>query len=422
MNAPAAQLDWRHKGLPAAAEGRSSIGLPGLGIDILRGDCLYPVAILKDSAIAHNSTWMQRFVAQTGALLCPHGKTTMSPELFAHQLADGAWGMTAATASHVRTYRQFGIPRIFLANQLIGRGNIGFVLDELARDPAFEFYALVDSVEGVALLAEAAGARGLARPINLLVEIGAKGGRTGVRDHAAGLAVARAVRGAAPLLALRGVEAFEGIFQATGEDTAPVNAMLDRLLALARDCAGENLFAEGDVLLSAGGSGFFDLCAARLAGSPLSGAKVILRSGCYLSHDSGVYDRLFAQITARRPDLRPAGLRPALEVWSVIQSVPEPGRAIAALGKRDIGHDLEMPRPLWWFREGTHEAPQPMPPGYGVPALYDQHAYVDGPDLLRVGDLIGFGVSHPCTTFDKWRMLFTVDDSYRVTGAVTTWF
>lgn len=419
---PPVILDWRHKGLPARAEGRTPAELAELDIDVLRGDCLYPVAVLKESALAHNGAWMQRFVALTGALLCPHGKTTMSPELFARQLADGAWGITAATVSHVRAYRQFGIDRIFLANQLVGRGNIDWVLAELARDPSFEFYALVDSVAGVALLAEAARASDTGRPLNLLVEIGAAGGRTGVRDHATGIEVARAVAAAAPWLALRGVEAFEGIFQSGDADPAPVAAMLDRLVALARDCAANDLFAAGEVILSAGGSGFFDLCADRLAAAGLAAARVILRSGCYIAHDSGLYDRLYARIAARRPDLPPGGLRPALEVWSVVQSTPEPGRAIAALGKRDIGNDIEMPRPLWWFRDGLHDAPQPLPPGFTVPVLYDQHAFVDGPDLLRVGDRIAFGVSHPCTTFDKWRLLLTVDDSYRVTGAVTTWF
>ena len=422
MIPPATLLDWRHKGLPARAEGLAPADLAVLGIDVLRGDCLYPVAILKETALAHNADWMRRFAEQTGALLCPHGKTTMSPELFARQLAEGAWGLTAATASHVRTYRHFGVSRIILANQLVGRGNIAYVLHELARDPAFDFYALVDSIEGVAMLAEAARRAAIGRQLNLLVEVGATGGRTGVRDHATGLAVARAVRAAAPHLALCGVEAFEGIFQSGDADPAPVDAMLDRLLALASACAHERLFAPGPVLLSAGGSGFFDLCADRLAGAGLPGARVILRSGCYLSHDSGMYERLFAALRVRQ-DLRlEEGLRPALEVCAVIQSTPEPGRAIAALGKRDIGHDVEMPRLLWWFREGVHDAPQPLPAGFSVPVLYDQHAFVDGPALLRVGDLIGLGVSHPCTTFDKWRMLFTVDEAYRVTGAVTTCF
>ena len=56
--------------------------------------------------------------------------------------------------------------------------------------------------------------------------------------------------------------------------------------------------------------------------------------------------------------------------------------------------------------------------------MNDQHTYLRVPAEadVRVGDLIGSGISHPCTTFDKWRALFTVDDSYRVTGAILTFF
>ena len=58
--------------------------------------------------------------------------------------------------------------------------------------------------------------------------------------------------------------------------------------------------------------------------------------------------------------------------------------------------------------------------------MNDQHAYLrwgaDEADPAQVGDLIGCGISHPCTTFDKWRVLFTVDDAYRVTGAIRTFF
>jgi D-serine dehydratase len=32
------------------------------------------------------------------------------------------------------------------------------------------------------------------------------------------------------------------------------------------------------------------------------------------------------------------------------------------------------------------------------------------------------GISHPCTTFDKWKYLFTISDDYTVTGAIKTFF
>jgi len=417
MTPPAITLGPEHKGVPSRLHGQPTAALAGL--DLLRGDWLYPAAILRESALAHNGAWMRAFAAQSGALLCPHGKTTMSPELFARQAADGVWGMTAATVHHVRLYHGWGVRRILLANQPVGAGNIGELLDLLAGDPALDLYVLADSEAGVAMLAEAVAARGLDRPLQLLVEVGAPGGRTGVRSHDAGLAVARAIH-AAPGLALLGVEAFEGIYQNAPQDVLPVDSMLDRLIALAVEALP--LFATDAPILSAGGSAFFDLCAERLAVAGLGGARVVLRSGCYIAHDNGVYARADAAMRARGAVLPTGGLRAALEVIAPVQSAPEPGRVIVALGKRDVGNDVDPPRALWWFRAGEHDAPQPLIGDYKVTALYDQHAYLDGPAGLAVGDLIGFGVSHPCTTFDRWRLLVTVDDDYRATGAVTTWF
>ena len=68
--------------------------------------------------------------------------------------------------------------------------------------------------------------------------------------------------------------------------------------------------------------------------------------------------------------------------------------------------------------------PQPAPASWKITGMNDQHAYLAfaAGDAPQVGDLIGCGISHPCTTFDKWRVLFTVDDDYRVTGAIRTFF
>jgi len=41
---------------------------------------------------------------------------------------------------------------------------------------------------------------------------------------------------------------------------------------------------------------------------------------------------------------------------------------------------------------------------------------------LQVGDLVSFGVSHPCLTFDKWQHLYVVDDNYNVISAIRTFF
>jgi len=120
------------------------------------------------------------------------------------------------------------------------------------------------------------------------------------------------------------------------------------------------------------------------------------------------------------------GLRPALEVWSRAQSCPEPGLAILTMGKRDASFDLEMPIVRKRYRPGIDTAPQPAPATWKIANMNDQHAYLrfaaDDDAAPQVGDLVGCGISHPCTTFDKWRALFTVDDDYRVTGAIRTFF
>src|SRR3984885_14647163 len=143
-------LDHRIKGMPG--------GIPPFWLDrigerrsnVLREDLPLPLAVLKERALTHNSAWMRRFLGQSGAMIAPHGKTTMSPQLFARQLADGAWAMTVATVHQLQVARDFGISRIVLANQLVGRQAVRYVLDELKRNRDFDFYCLVDSPANVA--------------------------------------------------------------------------------------------------------------------------------------------------------------------------------------------------------------------------------------------------------------------------------
>lgn len=376
---------------------------------------MMPVAVLRESALRHNVAAMQAFADAIGAHLCPHGKTSMSPELFAMQREAGAWGMTAATAHHVRVYRRCGIDRIFLANQLVAPADIDWVLAELAGDPGFDFYCLADSIRAVDLLEEAAAGHGLARPLQLLVEIGVAAGRAGARDLGAALEVARRIASAKPHLVLRGVETFEGVRQTRADARSEADGLLGLALAAAEAIASEGLVG-GGLLLSMGGSAFLDLCAARVP-REIGGRTVetIIRPGCYLTHDHGLYERLV------RPALTgPPKLQPAMEVWGAVQSLPESGLAIVGVGKRDVSHDAGLPRPIRIHRPGGRDRPLE---GLETLALWDQHASVACPrDALAVGDLVGFGISHPCATFDRWRALFTADEADRITGAVTTIF
>lgn len=422
-------LDDSLKGVPPGTPTIRLTDVARLGWNVLRGDLPVPAAILKQSALEHNGRWMRRFVEMANLRFAPHGKTTMSPQLFARQLDDGAWAITLATVSQVRVARRFGVARILLANQLVDPCAIRYVLGELRQDLEFDFYCLVDSVRGATMLGDVARDACAGRPLQVLVEVGVAGGRTGCRTADEALRVSRAVRAEWPHVALRGVEGFEGIIAGKDADDteARVRDFLDTIGDAARRIAAEDLFTPGPILLTAGGSAFFDLVADILVGAKLGRESVtVIRSGCYLTQDAIQYQRAFDRILARSGVARRVGegLRNALELCARVQSRPEPTRAILTFGKRDASYDSELPRPLWWYRRETHRTPQPLDPAHTVVALNDQHAYLNLPERspLEVGDLIGLGVSHPCTTFDKWQVLAVVDDAYDVVGAVRTFF
>ena len=268
----------------------------------------------------------------------------------------------------------------------------------------------------------------MSRKLTALVELGLAGGRTGARTFDEAIAIARAVS-ASKIVALSGLECYEGL-QITGDsgrDEIVVDGLMQRVHDVALACDREGLFAGPSIILSAGGSAAFDIVARDLPMKLSKPVLTILRSGCYVTHDSGFYNRMLEGVKARSGSVwqtRP-GLQPALEVWSRVQSCPEPGLAILTMGKRDASFDLEMPIASKRYRPGT-EAPRPVPASWKIANMNDQHAYLrfptDGDGAPQVGDLVGCGISHPCTTFDKWRALFTVDDDYRVTGAIRTFF
>lgn len=424
-------LDASFKGFPPE-RAPFRVGDAGAqGLRLLRGDLPLPVAVLRESALRHNAEWFGRFIAETGASLSPHGKTTLSPQLFAEQLRDGAWGITVANVHQALLAVRAGAPRVLMANQLATVGDARRWAALAVSHPGVRFLTLVDSVVQLGLLrCGAAGAGGA--PLETLVELGIAGGRTGCRSVDEAIALARAVR-AAPEVRLVGVEAFEGL-NVSGDaagDTRLVDGWMQDLVAIAQACEREALFECDEVLLSAGGSAAYDLVAHALHAEALRGAsgrplRVVLRSGCYLSHDDGMYRRHAAAIAARglTRSAREGMPRGALEVWAAVQSRPEPDRAIVTLGRRDVGTDADLPVPLHWFRPGPDGFFAPAPAHWGVFGHNDQHGYlrVDPADSLAVGDWLGFGVSHPCTTFDKWRLVWGVDDDYTVVRAIRTYF
>jgi len=412
-----------NKGLGAFQEPLATAAVKDLHWNLLREEVSLPTAVLYEERLQHNLEWMQQFVTEYGAKLAPHGKTTMAPKLFARQLAGGAWGITLATAHQTRVAYQHGVRRVIMANQLVGKQNMAVISDLLA-DPSFEFCCLVDSAEGVDLL----GAFFKARKQNLhvLLELGPEGGRTGVRNAAQQAAVLEAIARWKGHIVLAGVELYEGVLK----EEADIRQFLQRAVSCVTDLAQAGQFtvraAHHPVILTGAGSAWYDVVAEEFSkadiGMPLD---VILRPGCYLTHDVGIYRAAQAQIQTRNPVARKmrTSLLPALQLWAYVQSLPEPGKAIVAFGKRDAAFDAGLPLPAVHYRPGN-DAPIAAPAHWELTGMMDQHAYMqiaDGDDI-KVGDMIAFDISHPCLTFDKWRQIAVVSPAFDVIDVVHTFF
>lgn len=410
------RLDWRFKAVPASAHGATVAGFlagrPALD------DLGTPLITLDAGALEHNLRVMARWCAGAGVDLAPHGKTTMAPELWRRQLAAGARGITLANLAQLRVARAFGVRRVHLANTVLDPAGLRWIAAELDRDPGFSLTCWTDSVAAVELMARALGGTP-GRPIDVCVELGGAGGRTGARTLEEALAVAAAVV-ATPALRLVGASGYEG---ALAHDAAPgslavVEAYLGRLVELHDRLRDGGLLdaadATGDAVVTAGGSAYFDTVAAVLARVTGAGTRVLLRSGAYLIHDDGFYRGISPFGRA------PGGVafRAAMHGWARVISRPEAALALLDGGKRDFPYDLDPPEPQLVRGRG------PLA-GARVSALNDQHAFLRGGDVA-VGDVVRLGLSHPCTAFDKWSLIPVVDDAEagvpRVVDLVRTFF
>ena len=315
----------------------------------------YPMLTLRESALAGNLAAMAAYCAGAGVELAPHGKTAMSPELAARQLASGAWGITVATIGQLRMYRAFGFPRLLLANELVDEPGIAWLAGELAADPGFAAYCYVDSTDGVAILDRVLMAHPAGRRLPVLVEIGL--GRTGCRTDNQALAVAKAAA-ATSTLTVAGVAGYEGTIGAPRAQALDTVASFCRRLASLASTVAEVAGAPGEFIVTAGGSVYFDVVARELTAPFLDGMTVVLRSGCYLFHDHGIYQ---ADSPAARGVAGAPVFRPALELWAQVVSRPEPELALLSAGRRDAGFDAGLPVPLRARRRDGGAAPWPTP-------------------------------------------------------------
>ncbi|MCZ4080092.1 alanine racemase [Rhodococcus sp. H36-A4] len=393
-------LGPEHKSVPPSTWGQSVEQFISTAPTL--ADFQTPLLTLDRGRMQHNIAVMAEWAQHAGVRIAPHGKTTMAPALWRLQLESGSWAITLATIWQVQLARAFGVERIMLANALVDPVGLTWLASELEAHPEFEFYCWADGLATVkamnAVLASSAGAR----RVNVIVELGGEHGRTGARTTESARAVADAVV-ASPSLALAGIGGYEG---ALSHDRSPtgltdVRTYLDTVAALHRELLDADLY-DTHAVVTAGGSAYQDLVVERLAaladekGERGVATSVVLRSGAYIIHDDGFYSQISPMNSARSDN----PLRSAMHGWARVVSTPEPGLALLDAGKRDLPFDEGLPVP-----QSVEHAE--------VTALNDQHAFLRMPEdsaALPVGTVVRLGLSHPCTAFDKWRLIPVIDD------------
>ncbi len=416
-------LDWRFKAIPAIADGYTTAEFLASGPRL--SDFGTPLLTLDTEALASNIAEMARWCGSRGLQLAPHGKTTMSPALYLAQLRAGAWGITLANEPQLRVGRAIGLHRIHLANSLLRPAGLRWLAEQQDSDPSFRFSCWVDSVRAVELMTSALPS---ASSVDVCVELGAAGGRTGARGLPAAVAVAEAVQ-RSPRLALVGVCGYEGAVAhgTDAEQLTMVDRYLDELAAL-HAAVGPlyDLTRAGAAMVTVGGSAYFDRVADRLGpladpdGSRGPATEVVLRSGAYVVHDDGYY----RSVTPGNRTDGPA-LTSAMHAWATVVSRPEPRLALLDAGRRDLPFDQGLPEPQLRRRpDGRSTALT----GACISRLNDQHAFLElAHDAdVEVGDVIRLGLSHPCTALDKWTLIPELDDAAaddpRVVGLIRTFF
>lgn len=416
---PTTTITTLNKGLGFIDHALDAEELAHRGWNLLHEDLSLPAAVLYQDRLLNNLKWMQQFIAAYGVKLAPHGKTTMAPRLFEMQLQAGAWGITLATAHQSLVAHAHGVRRVLMANELVGKENMAIVA-RLLEDSSFEFYCLVDSAAQIDQLGAFFSGRG--QCLRVLLELGVDGGRTGLRNEEQLQSALAALSRWQGSVSLCGIEIYEGVL----DDEGAIRTFLQHAVTITRKLIAEGRFQRAPVLLSGAGSAWYDVVAEVFTAANFSGAvEIVLRPGCYLTHDVGAYREAQAKIRQRNPIAHKmtSGLLPALQVWAYVQSVHETEKAIIGMGKRDAAFDAGLPCPALHFRPGD-AIPKPAPAHWTLTKMMDQHAYlrIAAEDDLRVGDMIGFDIAHPCLTFDKWRTIPILNADYQVIDIVKTFF
>lgn len=412
-------FDETTRGVPAGQTIRAG-ATPAVPLNPLNGSLPLPVLTIDLDKLEANAKAFLAFAGEQGVLVAPHAKTPMIPELLKPLVDQGAWGLTVATVQQLTVMARSGVRRLIFGSPpggTIGCRHLAAALS--AAGPEVEFYVFLDSVAGAKALAgaleEVNGPR-----VGALVEVGF--GRTGARTLDDALAIRDAVQQSGGRLTLAGVACYEAAAVTGSDDVRTVLPDLFALVSSTVDIVAEKMPENAAILVSAGGSLYFNevIAAGRAILDRHASAVLVLRSGSLFFSDDGPYDRAFADMAGRGLDIGDR-IGPTLSIWAEILSRPERGLAIAGFGHREAPNDLGLPVIKNVFRNGVLLK---LNSTVEVARLNDHHAFLSGSAIeqIEVGDVVEVGICHPCTTLQRWRLVLGARHGHAIERAFATFF
>jgi D-serine dehydratase len=398
-------IEFKYKGFPIDSYGKTLEQFLATKPNLFTSNFQFPIMVLKESALNNNIAQMMSFCNSVKAELAPHVKTTMSPQLAKMQIAAGASALTVANFWQASIFLKFGFKKMIIANEVLDPMAIAAIA-KINKLKQAEIIFYVDSILALEIIQKHTPSEG---EQNLFIEIGTENGRGGVRELSLVEQLAQRIK-ADKRLNLIGVTGFEGAVPDAARGRRgekKISKFCQKIVAAAE--LAYPYKSDQPFVISAGGSAYFDIVARELNKFEKP-RRLLLRSGGYITHDHKYYEEIYPFALSDR------SFKPAIEVWAQVISKPEKDFGVLNLGKRDIGNDLHNPIPIKSY-DGQVKSFSAV-----IEKLNDQHGYLRTSADFQLAQLIGLGISHPCTTFDKWRLVPLVNDNYDVVDCLQTFF
>ena len=398
-------IEGKFKGFPIESYGKTLEQFLATKPNLFTANFQFPIMVIKESAVKNNIAQMMSFCNLVDAELAPHVKTTMSPQLAQMQVAAGATALTIANFWQASIFLKHGFKNLIIANEVLDPTAIKEIA-KINKQKQAEIIFYVDSILALEIIQKHTPVEG---EQNLFIEIGTENGRGGVRELSLVEQIAQRIS-ADKRLNLIGVTGFEGAVPDAARGRRgekKISKFCQKIVAAAN--LAYPYKSDQQFVISAGGSAYFDIVARELNKFEQP-RRLLLRSGGYITHDHRYYEDIYPFASSDR------SFQPAIEVWAQVISKPEKDFGVLNLGKRDIGNDLHNPIPIKSY-DGQVKSFSAV-----IEKLNDQHGYLRGRQEFSLAQLIGLGISHPCTTFDKWGLIPLVNDKYDLIDCLQTFF